>query len=86
MASVHLLIPVDTSCLSCSMKDEMTADHRGEDGMPLPRGRQQLESSGGLNLPKGPGEVIQLFGGKGKDDLSLCGHSHLVSTAVSYLT
>lgn len=41
--------------------------------MPLPRGRQQLESSGGLNLAKGPGEVIQLFGGKDKDDLSLYG-------------
>lgn len=39
--------------------------------MPLPWGRQQLESSGGLNLAKGPGEVIQLFGGKGEDDLSL---------------
>lgn len=30
--------------------------------MPLHRGRQQLESSGGLNLVKGPGEVIQLLG------------------------
>lgn len=30
--------------------------------MPLHRGRQQLESSGGLNLAEGPGEVIQLFG------------------------
>lgn len=48
-------------------------------------GRQQLESSGGLNVAKGPGEVMQLFGGKSKDDLSLCGHSHSVSTAVPFL-
>lgn len=41
---LHLLIPVDASCLLCSMKDEMTADHRVR--VPLPRGRQQLESSG----------------------------------------
>lgn len=53
--------------------------------MPLPRGRQQLESSGGLNLAKGPGEVIQLFGGRDKDDLSLCLWPHLVSTAGPYL-
>lgn len=64
------------------MKDEMTADHRGRDGMPLPwGGGKQLESSGGLNLAKVPGEVTQLFG----DDLSLCGRTHLVSTAVPFL-
>lgn len=64
---------------SCSMKDETTAGHRVRQDAFAPQGRQQLESSGGLNLAKGPEEAIQLFGGKGRDDLSLRGHSQLVS-------
>lgn len=72
-------LPFIVNCVLWKMRQLQAT---GWDRMPLPPppgGRRQLESSAGLNLAKGPEEVIQLFGGKGNDDLSLCGRSHLVS-------
>lgn len=60
--------------------DDCRPPGKGWDAFALGGGKQ-LESSGGLNLAKVPGEVTQLFG----DDLSLCGRTHLVSTAVPFL-
>lgn len=69
---LHLLIPLVASCLLCSMKDEMTANHRVRTGWLCPG-----EANNWSHLVIR--EVIQLFGSEGKDDPSLCGHSHLVS-------